>query len=206
MTWNWLGWLSWILAVAFFCWVIHYIRVQQLMLIAKTKKAFAPKLFWRYVVLVVIALAWLGALLHLTFFRQVAINDRQETRISMQYANLQLHNQGNDYYYVLASRSKNGQHPVVSYTYWAKGNRYTTNSRFGSVSDGQRLVTLDASTLPWNKAKLKKMDQESGHAFAATMTVCYQNTVINGLGLRANRDAATYTLIRVPSSEMVHER
>ena len=176
------------------------------MLIAKTKKAFAPKLFWRYVVLVVIALAWLGAMLHLTFFRQVAINDRQETRISMQYANLQLHNQGNDYYYVLASRSKNGQHPVVSYTYWAKGNRYTTNSRFGSVSDGQRLVTLDASTLPWNKAKLKKMDQESGHAFAATMTVRYQNTVINGLGLRANRDAATYTLIRVPSSEMVHER
>ena len=40
MSWNWLGWLSWICAIAFFCYVIHYIRVKQLMLIAKTKKVF----------------------------------------------------------------------------------------------------------------------------------------------------------------------
>ena len=43
MSWNWLGWLSWICAIAFFCYVIHYIRVKQLMLIAKTKKVFQIK-------------------------------------------------------------------------------------------------------------------------------------------------------------------
>lgn len=206
MTWNWLGWLSWILAIAFFCWVIHYIRVHQLMLIAKTKKAFAPKLFWQYAGLLVVALAWLGGMLNLTFFRQIDVNNHQEARISTKYAHLQLHNHGDDYYYVLTSHSKNGQRPVISYTYWANGNRYTTNSHYGSVADGQRLITLDASSLPWDKARLKKMDRASGHAFAAEMTVRYQNTVINGLGLRANREAATYTLIRVPSAEMVYER
>ena len=47
MSWNWLGWLSWICAIAFFCYVIHYIRVKQLMLIAKTKKVFKLNLVIR---------------------------------------------------------------------------------------------------------------------------------------------------------------
>lgn len=205
MTWNWLGWLLWILAIAFFCYVIHYIRVQQLMLIAKTKKAFSPKLFWRYVGLMVISLAWLGSMMYLTFFRQADINNHQQTSITTKYVPLQLHNKSNDYYYVLASRSKNGKHPIVSYTYWANGNRYTTNSHYGSVADGDRLITLDASSLPWDKAKLKKENRATGKAFAAEMTVHYKNTALNGMGLRANRDAVTYTLLRVPSSEMVHE-
>lgn len=206
MTWNWLGWLLWILAIVFFCYVIHYIRVQQLMLIAKTKKAFSPKLFWRYVALLLVAAIWLGGMLYLTFFRQADINNHNETRITMKYSPLQIHNKNNDYYYVMATRSQNGKHPIVSYTYWANGNCYTTNSHYGSVADGDRIITLDASSLPWDKAKLKKQDRQTGHAFAAEMTVNYKNTLLNGLGLRANRTAEVYTLLRVPSSEMVHER
>ena len=205
MTWNWLGWLSWILAVVFFCYVIHYIRVQQLMLIAKTKTAFSAKLFWRYVAVLVVALVWLGGMAYLTFFRQVDISDHQQTTITTKYSPLQLHNKSNDFYYVSATRSKNGKRPIVSYTYWANGNRYTTNSRYGSVADGDRIITLDASSLPWDKARLRKENRTTGKAFAAEMTVHYQNTVLNGLGLRADRDAVTYTLLRVPSSEMVHE-
>ncbi len=60
MSWNWLGWLLWIAAIAFLVYVIHYIRVKQLMLIAKTHQRFEKGLFFRYVVLVVIAIAWLG--------------------------------------------------------------------------------------------------------------------------------------------------
>lgn len=206
MTWNWLGWLLWILAIVFFCYVIHYIRVKQLMLIAKTKKAFSPKLFWRYVGLMVVALVWIGGMMYLTFFRQVDINNHNETRLTTKYAPLQLHNKSNDYYYVLATRSKNGKRPVVSYTYWANNNRYTSNSHYGSVADGDRIISLDASTLPWDKAKLKKLDRQTGHAFAAEMTVHYTNTPLNGMGLRANHTAEVYTLLRVPSAEMVRER
>lgn len=205
MTWNWLGWLLWVLAVAFLCYVIHYIRVQQLMLIAKTKKAFSQRLLWRYVCLVAVALLWIGGMMYLTFFRQADIHNHQQTIITTKYSALQLHNKGNDYYYVLATRSKNGKRPIVSYTYWAGGSRYTTTSRYGSVADGDRIITLDASSLPWDRAKLKHENQVTGKAFAAEMTVHYKNTVLNGMGLRAKRTAATYTLLRVPSSEMVHE-
>ncbi|MDO4903214.1 MAG: LVIS_2131 family protein [Limosilactobacillus sp.] len=205
MTWNWLGWIVWICAVAFLCWTIHYIRVQQLMLIAKTKKAFSAKLFWRYVGLLVVALVWLGGMSYLTFFRHVDIKNNNQTYISTKYKPLQLHNSKDNYYYVEAERSKNGSRPVISYTYWAEGNKITTNSRFGSVADGDRVIPLEASTLPWSRAKLAKENSATGQAFAAEMTVHYKNTVLNGLGLRANRDAFTYTLLRVPSSDMVSE-
>lgn len=206
MSWNWLGWLLWILGVVFVCYTIHYIRVQQLMLIAKTKRSFDRKLFIRYVSLLVVAVIWLGAMCYFTFFKQTDLQDHQETRITTKYYPLQLSNRSNDYYYVLATRSKTGKRPVVSYTYWSGSNRYTTNSRYGSVADGDRIIPLSISTLPWNKHRLDKEDSRTGHAFAAVMTVHYQNTPVNGLGLRANREAAAYTLIRVPSTEMVHER
>lgn len=45
MSWNWLGWLLWLLALVFLGFVIHYIRVHQLMLIAKTGHRFEKGLF-----------------------------------------------------------------------------------------------------------------------------------------------------------------
>lgn len=206
MTWNWLGWVSWILAIAFICYVVHYIRVQQLMLVAKTKKAYNGRLFFRYVVLLIIALLWLGSMAYLTFFRQADLKNHQETQISTKYYPLQINNHRDDYYYVLATRSKSGKHPVVSYTYWSGSNRYTTTSRFGAVADGQRIIPLSATALPWDKKALAKEDSRTGQAFAAVMSVHYCNTPLNGLGLRANRVAEAYTLLRVPSPEMVREK
>ena len=206
MSWNWLGWVAWIGALALFCYVIHYIRVHQLMLIAKTKKTFDSKLIVRYIILLVISVGWLGAMVYLTFMRPVEIDNHQQTTTKISYQSLQMNNKGDDYYYVLAKHSDEGKRPVVSYTYWSGDNEYTTTSRFGSVADGNRLVPLDASDLPWDQKELKKQDSRTGSAFAAVMKVRYKNTVLNGLGLKANRNAATFTLIRVPSSEMVSER
>ena len=206
MSWNWLGWLLWILALAFLCYVIHYIRVQQLMLIAKTKKAFDKKLFLRYVALLAVSLIWLGAMAHATFFHRVDLGNRAEAQISTKYYALQINNRGDDYYYVLANRSKAGGHPIVSYTYWSGNNKYVTNSRFGAVADSDRIIPLNAVGLPWNKKELKKQDSRTGHAFAAVMSVRYRNTPLNGIGLRANRQSTAYTLLRVPSAEMVEQR
>ncbi len=72
MSWNWLGWLLWLLALVFLGFVIHYIRVHQLMLIVKTGHRFEKVLFLKYVVLLVVALAWLGTMLYFTAFRKVA--------------------------------------------------------------------------------------------------------------------------------------
>ena len=139
MSWNWLGWLLWLLALVFLGFVIHYIRVHQLMLIAKTGHRFEKGLFLKYVVLLVVALAWLGTMLYFTAFRKVASTSNQVT-VSYSYDPLQLTNDNtNDYYYVRANHSGSGDHHVVSYTYWTTTKK--TKQRAAPLPPRSRYAT-----------------------------------------------------------------
>ncbi|WP_295728854.1 LVIS_2131 family protein [uncultured Limosilactobacillus sp.] len=206
MTWNWLGWLLWLGAVVFICYVIHDIRVHQLMLIAKTGKRYAGNLVIRYVVLLAIAIAWLWGMSYLSFFRPVNYHNGQEVTIKTKYQTLQLGQVKNDYYYVKVNRSRSGKHPVVSYTYWTTGNKNMTNSRFGSIADSNHYLSTEAAAYPWNQQALAKEDSRTNHAFAAVMTIRYKNNLLNGLGCRVNHVAEQYTLIRVPASNLIYQR
>ena len=206
MTWNWLGWLLWIGAVVFLCYVIHYIRVHQLMLIAKTGQRYTGNLVIRYVVLLVMAIAWLWGMSYLSFFRTVNYRDAQEVVTSTKYQTLQLGQVKDDYYYVKANRSQGGKHPVVSYTYWTTGSKNLTNSRYGSIADSDHYLSTEAAAYPWNRKKLAKEDARTNHAFAAVMTIRYRNNLLNGLGCRAGHVAEQYTLIRVPASNLIYQK
>lgn len=206
MTWNWLGWLLWIAAIAFLCYVFHYIRVKQLMLIAKTGKRYDSSLMIRYVALLVIAIAWLWGMCYLSFFRTVSYNNHQEVAVHTKYQALQLNQINNDYYYVKVNRSDSGKRPVVSYTYWTTGNKNMTNSKYGSIADSDHYISTAASAYPWNKQELAKKDQQTNHAFAAVMSIRYKNTVLNGMGCRVHHMAEQYTLIRVPDSNLIYQK
>lgn len=204
MNWNWLGWLFWIGAIAMCIFTVKYIRNHQLMLIAKTHQRFSSKLFWQYVGLTAIALLWLGSMTYLTFFREVDVNNSKEVSTSEKYAALQLGSTKKGFYYVVANRSKMGKHPVVSYTYWTKNTKYTTNSRYGSIADSDHFISTQAAVYPWNRKRLAKENDRTGHAFMAEMTVRYKNTLLNGLGVRCGRVATTHTLLRIPGSNMIY--
>jgi hypothetical protein len=206
MTWNWLGWLLWIAAIAFLCYVIHYIRVKQLMLIAKTGKRYSGNLVVRYVVMLVIALAWLCGMCYLSFFRSVDYHSTQEVTTSTKYQALQLGQVKGDYYYVKVNRSNSGKRPVVSYTYWTTGNKNMTNSNYGSIADSNHYLSTEAAAYPWNRQKLAKEDSRTNHAFVAVMSIRYKNNVLNGMGCRVNHMAEQYTLIRVPASNLVYQK
>lgn len=206
MTWNWLGWLLWIGAIAFLCYVFHYIRVKQLMLIAKTGKRYNGNLFIRYVILLVVALAWLWGMCYLSFFRTVDYHNSQEVQVHTKYQALQLGQVKGDYYYVKVNRSKSGKRPVVSYTYWTTGNKNMTNSRYGSIADGNHYLSTASTAYPWNKKQILKEDQRTNHAFAAVMSIRYNNNILNGMGCRVNHMAEQYTLIRVPASNFIYQK
>lgn len=203
MNWNWLGWLFWLCAIVMCVFTVWYIRNHQLMLIAKTHKRFSNKLFWRYLALSIISLVWLCSMAYLTFFREIDVNNSREVTTSEKYAALQLGNTKKGFYYVVANRSKLGRHPVVSYTYWTKDAKYTTNSRYGSIADSNNYISTQAAVYPWNRHRLAKENNRTGHAFMAEMTVRYKNTPINGLGLRCGKVATTHTLLRIPGANMI---
>ncbi len=204
MNWNWLGWLLWIGGIAFLAWVFHYIRVKQLMLIAKEKRRFDKGLFTRYVILMIVAVVWLGAMSYFSWFRTVSVDDESQVSIHTSYHPLVLGSVKNCYYYVRADRNKGGKRAVITYTYWTKNSRNTTNSKYGTVAVSDHYLSSAAGAYPWNKKELARLDSRSGHAFAAVMTIRYRNTPINGLGVRVGRTADQYTLIRVPAANMIH--
>lgn len=206
MNWNWLGWLLWIAAIAFMAWVFHYIRVKQLMLIAKTKRRFDGKLFTRYVILVALGLAWLCGMAYLSFFRKADYTDTKSVTVTTEYDALQLNNQGDKYYYVIANHAHNGNHPVVSYTYWTDNAKMTTDARRSTLADGDQILQDQAKDYPWNQKKLRAYDNRTGHAFVAVMTVKYKNTVFNGLGVNCGKQAGSHTLLRVPDNSMVNQK
>lgn len=203
MNWNWLGWLCWLAVIVLCVFTVKYIRNHQLMLIAKTKKRFSGKLFLRYVLLTVVSLFCIGLMAYFTFFRSVDVNNPQAVTTSEKYEPLQLGNTKHGFYYVVANRSRMGKHPVVSYTYWTKNSKNTTNSRYGSIADSNSYISTQASVYPWNKKRLKEENRRTGHAFVAQMTVRYKNTPLNGLGVRCGRVATTYTLLRIPGANMI---
>ena len=201
--WNWIGILLWIVTIAYFVFVIHFIRVRQLMLIVKTKKSFAWKNFWQYIGMLIVSFAAFGMMSYFSFFRAVDYSSAQDVEVSTTYRPLVLTSVGNDFYYAQAQRRTTGSKPVISYSYWVKGNKYTVSGHNASIADGTNPMSMSASAYPWNQKKLAKEDQANGKAFAAEMKVQYKNTFINGLGVRGNRTASTYTLIRVPAGSFV---
>ncbi|KRM12424.1 LVIS_2131 family protein [Paucilactobacillus suebicus] len=201
--WNWIGALLWIVAIVYLIFVIHFIRVRQLRLIVKTKKSFAWKNFWQYAGLLVIAAAAFIMMAYFTFFRKVDYGNHNEVTISTTYRPLVLTSVKDDFYYAQAQRRDSGSHPVISYSYWTKGSKYTVSGHNASVAVGTKPMDMAASVYPWNNKELKKQDEKNGKAFVAEMSVKYKNSFINGLGMRSGRDADHYTLIRVPSTNFV---
>ena len=206
MTWNWLGWLLWLGALVYLCWVIHYIRVHQLMFIAKTGNRVNKTLMAKYIGFLIIALIWVGGMYYMTFNRKVDYTDQTVVKVKTNYAPLQLIATENDYYYVLGNRSEGSRHHLASYTYATATHRNTVSSHYATVVTGDNLIPNDARQYPWNQKQLTNEDNNSSHAFVAEMDVTYRNTLINGIGLRANRPAGQYTLIRIPATNFLKEQ
>lgn len=204
--WNWVGIILWIIVVAYLVYVIHFIRVKQLMLIVRTKKAFAWKNTFQYTGLLLVGVVALVAMSYLTFFRQVDLTNQNEVSISTKYHPLVLTPIKEDFYYVQAQRGTSGDKPVVSYTYWLKHNKYTISGHNGTVVDGEAPMNVVASVYPWNKAKLQKEDNKTGKAFVAVMTIRYKKTFLNGIGIRSGHVANRYTMIRVPAEGFVYHK
>lgn len=202
--WNFVGVILWVIAIGFLIYVIHFIRVKQLMLIVKTKKAFAWKNTIQYTILLVISFAALAGMAYLSFFRQVPMNDKQQLEISTEYKALSLQQIKDDFYYTRVERTSSGDKPVASYTYWAENNKYTVDGHRATVSDGVKPVSASASVYPWDRIKLAKEDAKTNRAYVAVMTIKYKKTFLNGLGIRSGHVANRYTLIRIPSSDFIY--
>jgi len=64
--------------------------------------------------------------------------------------------------------------------------------------------TVSGLHLNWPMKKIKKLDSKYQYAYVITVQAKYKNNFINGLGLKANRYAKEYRVLRVPARSLIN--
>ncbi|KRK40166.1 LVIS_2131 family protein [Loigolactobacillus bifermentans] len=200
---NFLGIGLWIIVLGFMLFTFHNIRVRRLKRIIAGQKGFNGASFLLSGCFVVITVLGLWFAAYATFFRNVSMHNKNEVRVSYQYEPLVMSSIKGKFYDVKVVNG-NGKEPIQYYTYWVKGARYQNNSRHATVSAGPHAINLDAAKYPWQRQKLAQYDQKTEQSYVATMKATYKSTIMNGLGLRAGRQATSFSIIRVQNSSVIY--
>ncbi|MFD1670491.1 LVIS_2131 family protein [Agrilactobacillus yilanensis] len=201
-SWNIIGIVAWVIVLVWVIFIVMNIRKRHLKMIIKDHKRFT----WQNLILDIVEVAvfvviTLG-MTYVTFFRLPDLKDNNEVKITYNYKPLVLQTNGVQGYFVKVQNG-NGKRPIQYYTYWTQGARYEISSKHAGIVTASDPLATPGGSLPWPKAKVKKVDQEMQHAFVAHLSAKYQPNFLNGLGLRVGHHAYSYFLIRVPSDTFV---
>jgi hypothetical protein len=108
---------------------------------------------------------------------------------------------GQGYYVKIDKKQSNSSTDV--YQYWLNNSTYTVSSRDSTISDATLPFTVSGIHLDWPMKKIRKLDSKYQYAYVITVQAKYKNNFINGLGLKANRYAMEYRVLRVPARSFI---
>lgn len=202
--WNLIGIVAWVILVVYLIFIIRNIRQRHIKMIVGGKHNSGRTIAIDIVeVLIFLAVGW--GLLYAAWFRGVDYNSKDDVSVKYEYAPLVIQTDSDQSYYV-ATSSQNPKSPIRRYTYWSDGAKNTVSSQNADIAANASLMPVRASAYPWPAAQMKKLRQlnkETDSAFAATIKARYKNTFMNGLGMRAGREADYFTILRVPNEQLI---
>ncbi|WP_057881690.1 LVIS_2131 family protein [Companilactobacillus kimchiensis] len=203
-SWNFVGIIAWVIVIALLIFVVFNIRNRHLKILVVKK----GKITWTTVLtdlleIVVVILAVSG-LLYTSLFTKVDLTDKSEVAVSYKYDPMivQTTNDGQGYYVKINKKESSSSNEV--YQYWLNNSTYTVSSRDATISDGSLPFTVSGLHLDWPLKKIKKLDAKYQYAYVITAQAKYKDNFKNGLGLRANRYAMEYRVLRVPARSFIN--
>src|SRR5699024_3303972 len=131
------------------------------------------------------------------------LTDKEAVSVSYKYDPMivQTTDDGQGYYVKIDKKQSNSSTDV--YQYWLNNTTYTVSSRDSTISDATLPFTVSGIHLDWPMKKIKKLDSKYQYAYVITVQAKYKNNFINGLGLKANRYAMEYRVLRVPARSFI---
>ena len=202
--WNLIGIGAWIILVVYLIFIIRNIRQRHIKMIVGGKRT-SGRTITIDIVEVLVFLAVGYGLFYAAWMRPVDYNSGTDVTVKYEYAPLVMQTDSDQSYYV-ATSSQNPKSPVRRYTYWSDGSKTTVSSQNADIAANASLMPVRASAYPWPNAEMKKLrelNKQTDSAFAATIKARYKNTFMNGLGMRAGREADYFTILRVPNEQLV---
>jgi hypothetical protein len=201
--WNLIGIFAWLVLLAYLIFMINNIRSRHLRMIVVHGKKRSGRTIAIDIAEVVVLLAAAYGLFFAAWVRPVDYASGNDVTVKHEYAPLVMQIDDDQQYYVTV-QSQTAKSPLRHYTYWSEGTKVQVSSQNADVAADASPLPISASAYPWSKKKLIALDKTTDKAFAATVTARYKNNFLNGLGMRAGREADYFTIIRVPNKQLIN--
>lgn len=202
-SWNFVGIIAWIIVIALLIFVVFNIRNRHLNILVVKKGKITWKTILTDLLEIVVIILMVSGLLYTSLFTRVDLTDKEAVSVSYKYDPMivQTTEDGQGYYVKIDKKQSNSSTDV--YQYWLNNSTYTVSSRDSTISDATLPFTVSGVHLDWPMKKIRKLDSKYQYAYVITVQAKYKNNFINGLGLKANRYAMEYRVLRVPARSFI---
>ena len=202
-SWNFVGIIAWIIVIALLIFVVFNIRNRHLNILVVKKGKITWKTILTDLLEIVVIILMVSGLLYTSLFTRVDLTDKEAVSVSYKYDPMivQTTEDGQGYYVKIDKKQSNSSTDV--YQYWLNNSTYTVSSRDSTISDATLQFTVSGIHLDWPMKKIRKLDSKYQYAYVITVQAKYKNNFINGLGLKANRYAMEYRVLRVPARSFI---
>ncbi|RVU73555.1 LVIS_2131 family protein [Lactobacillus xujianguonis] len=204
MSWNLLGVLLWVVIILYLVFIVQNIRRRRIKMIIKQHKWFTWMNFGIDLAEIVIFIVALVGMFNLCVWDNPDLEDNSRISANIKYEPLVMNTgTGNSSYVTVSSAKK--KMGSQTYTYYRPGSKTTVSGNDASIVYGEHPSDVNAARIPYQKKKLKAMDQKYQRAYVAIYTARYKKNWQNGLGMHAGRLATKYYLIRVPDQSFIKQ-
>ena len=203
-SWNFVGIIAWIIVIALLIFVVFNIRNRHLKILVQKK----TKITWTTILAdfleILVVILMVSGLLYTSLFTKVDLTDKNDVNVTYKYDPIiiQTTDDGQGYYVKIDKKESSSSTDV--YQYWLNNSKYTISSRNATISDATLPFTVSGLRLDWPMKKINKYDSKYQYAYVITVHAKYKNNFINGLGLKANRFAMEYRVLRVPARSFIN--
>ncbi|WP_334333542.1 MULTISPECIES: LVIS_2131 family protein [unclassified Companilactobacillus] len=203
-SWNFVGIIAWIIVIALLVFVVFNIRNRHLKILVQKK----TKITWTTILVdfleILVVILMVSGLLYTSLFTKVDLTDKNDVNVTYKYDPMiiQTTDDGQGYYVKIDKKESSSSTDV--YQYWLNNSKYTISSRNATISDSTLPFTVSGLRLDWPMKKINKYDSKYQYAYVITVHAKYKNNFINGLGLKANRFAMEYRVLRVPARSFIN--
>ncbi|HIY93177.1 LVIS_2131 family protein [Companilactobacillus sp. HBUAS56275] len=203
-SWNFVGIIAWIIVLALLIFVVFNIRNRHLKILVQQKKKITGVTILTDLLEIVVVILAVSGMLYTSLFTKVDLNDKENIAVTYKYNPMivQTTDDGQGYYVKINKQESSSSTDV--YQYWLNNSKYTVSSQNATISDATLPFTVSGLRLNWPVKKIKKLDSKYQDAYVITMQAKYKNNFKNGLGLKANRYAMEYRVLRVPASSFIN--
>ena len=203
-SWNFVGIIAWIIVLALLIFVVFNIRNRHLKILVQQKKKITGITILTDLLEIVVVILAVSGMLYTSLFTKVDLNDKENIAVTYKYNPMivQTTDDGQGYYVKINKQESSSSTDV--YQYWLNNSKYTVSSQNATISDATLPFTVSGLRLNWPVKKIKKLDSKYQDAYVITMQAKYKNNFKNGLGLKANRYAMEYRVLRVPASSFIN--